>query len=333
MSDTSNAAPRIAVVSVYHNRRDHVVASLRSILDQTHRDIDFVVVDDGSTDDTLERIRSIEDPRLRVIAHANQGFTRSIATAVAATDAPLVAVHGSGDLSHPERLAVQAAALAANPEVPLCATASRNVDAETGRELDVQRFERTRMRREDFLDAPPFTHGSVMFRRDAYDRAGGYDPFFAFSQDWDLWLRMLRGAEGLFIDRILYDRLAQPDGASYNAKKAVRQLLYKYLALALSEMDDAERRATLARAAEHGLEHTLASVSEAVRRDIARRRIKLRLMRRDEPADELLAILDRDYGGMPRGPRLVDAAVSMVAAIGLQDRFLDFVRWVERRRA
>ena len=201
----------VSIVTVYYNRGDVVAESIGSLLSQTHRDIEIIAVDDGSTDETYDRLRAFDDRRLTVVRHQNQGFVGSIRAAVALARGEIVAVHGSGDISHPDRIARQLAVLAQRPEIGVvgCHVENRNllrntstvhrptVGADAGRQLAETNF---------------LMHGEVMFRKRVYDAVGGYRPFFRMAQDRDLWLRMAERTGFHIVPEVLYTRFVRLDG-------------------------------------------------------------------------------------------------------------------------
>jgi glycosyltransferase involved in cell wall biosynthesis len=99
---------RIAVVIPAYNHGRFVGEAVRSVLVQTIDDLELIVVDDGSTDDTLAVVEAIRDPRLRIITQRNGGTHAAINTGLRAVAAPLIAILNSDDAYEPERLARQA---------------------------------------------------------------------------------------------------------------------------------------------------------------------------------------------------------------------------------
>ncbi len=152
-----------------------VGAAVESLLTQTLADLEVIVIDDGSTDPTPEVLAALRDPRLRVERRPRAGLTRSLIRALELARAPLLARLDADDLALPERLARQRQFLDAHPDVGLLGTAAREVDV-TGREVAIVRppVDDAAIRRA-LIRANPFVHSSVIMRRAALDRAGGYD--------------------------------------------------------------------------------------------------------------------------------------------------------------
>jgi glycosyltransferase involved in cell wall biosynthesis len=171
-----------------HNGRPFVEAGVRSILAQSFADFEFVIGDDGSDDGGSEDLRRLAagDPRVRLLRRErSSGLAASANWVVGETRAPIVAIAHADDLSHPERLARQMAVLRDNPDAVLVGTLCEGIDEQARR---VQPAAAWRLR----SGAPfaPFPHTSIAFRRDAFDRVGGYRPEAEYWEDFDLYLRL-----------------------------------------------------------------------------------------------------------------------------------------------
>lgn len=186
--------PRVSAVMSVHNDAQRVESAVRSILGQTFRDLELIVIDDGSTDATPEVLDRLarEDGRLRVVRQDNTGLTRALIRGCELARGEFIARQDSDDWSHPQRIAEQVALLDSDPGIGFVSCAVRYVGPEdeplcvVSRSTDsVQATEGLLQRRQ----GPP-AHGSVMFRRSVYTQAGGYRAPFHFAQDSDLWLRM-----------------------------------------------------------------------------------------------------------------------------------------------
>ena len=184
----------ISVVMPVHNAMPHLDAAVQSILSQTHRNLEFVIFDDGSTDGSSERLREWagKDDRIRLFESPTKlGPAGSSNRVIAHSKAPLIARMDADDVSHPERLARQLELLRQQPDLCLVATACDLIgaDGKQFRGPDVWRL----ARRSWFA---PFAHGSALFRRSAFDAVGGYREQCAFWEDQDLFVRLLAFSEG-----------------------------------------------------------------------------------------------------------------------------------------
>ena len=186
------SAPAVSVLMGVRDGAPWVAEAVASVLEQTLEDLELIVVDDGSADATPDLPAAVRDRRLRVTRQPGAGLTAALARALALARAPLVARLDADDLALPERLARQTAFLAAHPDVGLLGTAAREVDA-GGREIAVVRPpESDGAIRRMLIRRNAFVHSSVMMRRAAAERAGGYDATIPVAQDYDLWMRLSR---------------------------------------------------------------------------------------------------------------------------------------------
>jgi|CXWL01.1.fsa_nt_gi glycosyltransferase involved in cell wall biosynthesis len=212
------AIPEVSVVMSVYNGERYLESGIRCILDQADVNIEFIVVNDGSTDATSQILkeRSAADPRLRVIHQANAGLTKSLILGCSFARGRYIARQDSDDLSMPGRLRNQREFLDRNPDVAMVSswaevigpcdepllTYKRPADADEATEL----LMRKRV-------GPP-GHGSVMFRRDAYERVGGYRALFYYAQDSDLWLRMGMVGKIAYLQAVYYQYRIAADSIS-----------------------------------------------------------------------------------------------------------------------
>lgn len=196
------AAPRLSVVMPARNAAPYVDAAVASILGQRFGDFEFVAFDDGSTDDTRDRLAAwaARDARLRVEGSpVPLGLVGSSNAAVRAARAPLVARMDADDVSHPDRLARQVALLDGRPDAVLVGTLFEGIDARSRR---VRSRDRWRLlRRSPFS---PFPHGSIVFRRAAFDAIGGYRDGTEYWEDLSLYRRLASKGRVLVIPEALY---------------------------------------------------------------------------------------------------------------------------------
>lgn len=185
--------PRVSVIMPAYNCQRFVREAVSSILAQTFRDFEFIIIDDGSTDGTTRELTTLAtgDSRVRLVSRPNTGYTKAINEAMSLATAPLIARMDADDISLPERLALQVAKFDAEPDLVLLGGSFTFID-DAGRQI--RRFtppaDHAELDHLAFTGGNPFCHPLVMFRRDAYDRVGGYDSAFEPSEDIDLWLKL-----------------------------------------------------------------------------------------------------------------------------------------------
>lgn len=187
----SAADPRISVIMSVYNGAPFVCDALESVLRQTFEDLEFIIIDDGSTDGTAQFLDRVADPRVRLLRHAQtKGLTTSLNEGLRLARGQYIARQDADDISAPERLERQVAFLELHPSVGLAGVTPVFVDA-AGRERGIWPVFTDNERLQIHLPrSNGFCHGSVMFRRSCIEVVGTYDETFMLAQDMDLWLRI-----------------------------------------------------------------------------------------------------------------------------------------------
>ena len=226
-------SPAVSVVMSVYNGQRHVAEAIESILGQTFTGFEFIVINDGSTDRSGDILAGYGDPRLRIVTQANQGLTRSLNRALGLSRGRYVARMDADDVSLPTRLERQVGWLDGHPRLGALGTAVSVIDDRgetvpeegqletiTGSDAVAQRL---------IAGHNALIHGSVMMRHEAVERAGGYREAFEYSQDYDLWLRIIEHYDVDNLPQVLYYRRASV--GSTTALAVLRHKQYHALAL------------------------------------------------------------------------------------------------------
>jgi glycosyltransferase involved in cell wall biosynthesis len=204
-----------------------VVRAIESVLAQTHRDLELVVVDDGSSDDTRAVVSAIADPRVRLVSlDANRGAAFARNRGIEATTGDLVAFIDSDDMWHADKLERQIAALESSSErVGLCVC---SMEVELGR----ARY-RVQYRTEE-VDGAVAVGRIVsgvgvgtpcwLARRAALGAAGGFDESLPRMQDYELALRVAARWNVLYMGDVLVTARVGPDSLSASADRYIRAI-------------------------------------------------------------------------------------------------------------
>jgi hypothetical protein len=186
--------PRISMLLVTHDDEAFVGAAIESVLAQTCRDFELVIVDDASTDRSREVAASYRDPRIRLLANpTNRGAGASRNAGLATIASEYVAELDGNDVAVPERLAQQLAYLEAHPETAVVGGQAVLIDV-AGRRIGTFTRPTTDLGiRWCGIFQSPVIHSTVMYRRAiVWDEFGGYEEQFRFGEDFDLWCRLAR---------------------------------------------------------------------------------------------------------------------------------------------
>lgn len=194
MNDAGPSAPHRVAVTVLlpvYDAGEYLLPAVESILTQTFRDFELLLIDDGSRDGAVERLaETVHDPRLRVVRQANAGLAATLNVGLALAQGGIVVRMDADDVARPDRIALQVAALRADPGLVLVGgqltriVGAGHIDAVTRFPLSHDRIVAGLLRREHVL-----SHPAVAFRTDAARAIGGYWAAGP-SEDWDLFLRM-----------------------------------------------------------------------------------------------------------------------------------------------
>jgi glycosyltransferase involved in cell wall biosynthesis len=191
----SRPAPLVSVLMTTYNGERYIRQSIDSILSQSFADLELIVVDDDSSDRTLDILRSYSDSRLTVLRNdSNRGVVASRNRAFAASRGIYVASQDHDDLSRPRRIEKQVAYLDSHKETVLVGTATHAFRAGHVYPItDIAEGDPLMIRWMLHI-ANPITQSSIMFRRAAIESSGG--PFmredYQYSDDYDLYHRLLR---------------------------------------------------------------------------------------------------------------------------------------------
>ena len=242
--------PRVSVLMTTYNGAPFIAQSIESVLAQTWRDFELIVVDDASTDATPNILRGFHDPRLHFIRHAeNKGIVGARNAGFAATTGVYVAALDHDDLSHPERLRRQIAYLDANPSVVLLGTEVRLQSAGRHSAPDHPAAGDPLALRWLLHVDNPLTWSSVMLRGDAVRRLGTFlRPDFELADDFDLYHRLLAIGEIARLNEALTTYSFHPASASYRSATRLDDNAARVLAGAYARWlgDDAAEAAALA---------------------------------------------------------------------------------------
>ena len=199
------AHPKVSVLMTTYNGAAFIRDSVNSVLRQSFRDFELLVVDDCSTDETASILATYADPRLRLVRPAqnvgivgarNLGFSECSGEYIAALD--------HDDLSETDRIAVQSAFLNTHPSVALVGSRVEVFGENWGMPGHYADKTTPMLIRWLLHVINPLVYSSIMFRRDAVRQIGYYmQPEFQYSDDFDLYHRMLLVGDIAYIDCVL----------------------------------------------------------------------------------------------------------------------------------
>ncbi len=228
-------SPLVSVIMPVYNASKYLPEAIEGILNQSFSDFEFIIIDDGSSDDSPKIIRKYvkRDKRIKVLTNKeNRGSVKCRNMGLKLARGKYVAVEDADDVSLPNRLEVQVQYLEDNPQVVLLGTSYHIID-ETGEILTtVEVPTKDKVLRRILLKNNPIDHGSIMFRRKEICRIGGYREEFVYAHDYDLILRALEIGEIHNLSSIHHKWRFRKE--SISAKKFALQTAFSRLARKLA---------------------------------------------------------------------------------------------------
>jgi glycosyltransferase involved in cell wall biosynthesis len=233
----------VSVVMPVYNAEATVHQALDSVRTQTFQSLEIIVVNDGSTDNSLEILR--QQPDIKLLDHSHRGIVPALNDGLTAASGNYIARMDADDLCHPERIEQQASFLDAFPDIGIvgCRVSfSGNREQQAGYAAYVD-WTNSLIDPDDialnrFIESP-FAHPSIMFRRELFEQFGAYRDG-PFPEDYELWLRwMANGVKAAKVDQELLawsdppNRLSRTD-PRYNIA-AFYETKAEYLALWLKK--------------------------------------------------------------------------------------------------
>lgn len=248
-----NSNPKVTVLMSVYNGEKYLHEAIDSILNQTFKNFEFLIINDGSTDETKKILKSYNDPRIIILENeTNIGLTRSLNRGLRIAKGEYIARQDADDISMTERLKKQVSFLERNKNIGLVGTYCYVIN-EKGTMLYKTK---SPLKHENILKfltrGSVFAHGSVIFRKVLLEKVGAYREEFKSSQDYDLWLRFIENTKASCLSEFLYKWRLIP--TSISATQRIQQEEYASLALDFALERKVYGKDTLQKAKETGKE-------------------------------------------------------------------------------
>ncbi len=180
-------APKISVVLPVYNAEQHIKEAVDSILKQSFQDFELLLMNDGSSDNSLQVMQEHygNNEQVQIIDQTNHGLIYTLNKAISLAKGELIARMDADDIAFPERFAKQVALFDADPDLVLCSSSTQNFGAETNLAL---RSDDNDELKALLLFWPPFAHPAAMFKRSAFtEHKVSYDENYKHCEDFALW--------------------------------------------------------------------------------------------------------------------------------------------------
>jgi len=182
--------PLVSVIMPVYNAEKFIRETIESILSQTMRDFEFLIVDDGSSDKSLEIINSYTDPRILVSKNeTNIGYVRTLNKLLEISNGEYIARQDNDDISHPNRLERQVSFLNKHPNIGICGTDAIHFGIKKGR---ISKSHKSKDIKAQMIFDNQIIHPTVLMRRSIFkgENALKYDNKLCPAEDYALWFEI-----------------------------------------------------------------------------------------------------------------------------------------------
>ena len=197
------------LMPVYNTKEEYLRASIESILNQTFKNFEFIIVNDGSTNNVEEVILSYKDDRIKYFKQENQGIVRALNNAWSKASGKYIARMDSDDIAYPERFAKQIKFLEENPEYSLIGSWAKIIPAKNIIKLpqDIKIM--------DLLADCMFVHPSIMFNKADFEKFNiRYESGFDYVEDYCFYARAIKCLKMTNLQEVLLDYRVYPENSS-----------------------------------------------------------------------------------------------------------------------
>lgn len=213
--------PLVSIIISIYNDEKFIKKSINCLLNQTYKNIEIIVINDGSTDKSQKILKEFEKNYKNIYLINNKkniGLTKSLNIGIKKSKGKYIARQDCDDISYTERISRQVAFLEKNKEIALCGTQRKIVDARMSKKYrDFLPLEYCQIRKKALL-FNPFFHSSIMIRKKILYRVGLYNEKFTYVQDLELWSRIIFRYKTANLKNILCRKYISKERISFDKK-------------------------------------------------------------------------------------------------------------------
>lgn len=196
---------KISVIMPVYNGEEYIKNTVESVLGQTFSDFEFIIIDDGSTDNTLNILKNFSDNRIKILNQNHGGIVKALNLGIKESQGEYIIRIDADDICISNRFEKLITYMNENPNVSVCGSWVRKIDKEGNviGELKYPPIDHKDIKRYAILHNP-FIHPSVIVRKKVFDKVGLYKNF-KHNEDYELWTRVLKVGRGHNIPEFLID--------------------------------------------------------------------------------------------------------------------------------
>ena len=231
---------RISVIMSVHNGEKYIEESVKSILNQTYKNYEFLIIDDASTDKTFQILKKFvkKNKKIKIFKNFKRlGLTKSLIKLIAKARGKFIARLDADDISLKNRLKIQKNWLTkSNSNALIGSSAFKiNENSEIIGKFNLENLDHDKLI-DKLLFKNYFLHSTVMFRKEFYEKSGGYNSKYIFAQDYDLWCKISKIGRIKNLDMNLVSLRIHPKSISIINRK--KQSLNALLISCLNKLDN-----------------------------------------------------------------------------------------------
>lgn len=225
-----NVKPLISVVMPAHNAGKHIETAVESVLSQTFKRLELIVVNDASTDKTHAKLKTLakKDSRIRIVNNKTRlNIAGTLNKGIAAARADIIARMDADDISMPDRLELQYELIQSSRRI--AAVGANIVIMDTGeKDIATRNYpETSRELKACLFKYSPFAHPVVVFRKGMFEEVGQYNPKYSPTEDLDLWFRLGVKYEFRSIPKLLLRYRLDEKSSSHSIIRSLEILVFR----------------------------------------------------------------------------------------------------------
>lgn len=220
--------PKLSVIMPVYNEQRYLRGAIESILNQTFTDFEFIIIDDGSVDDSSEIIKSYQDTRIRFFKSEHKRIVNQLNFGIANSRAPLIARMDADDFSENRRLEKQYNFLLANPDVDIVGTNFTSIN-ESGKVIGNKKYPENHSDIKFMMPVESAVcHPSVLIRKKIFENLNWYKIEYEPAEDHELFLRLIKAGNKFYnIQEPLHRYRLYPNSNMREKIKKQNALSYK----------------------------------------------------------------------------------------------------------
>lgn len=225
-----NSNPLVSVIMPAYNSEKYISEAIESILDQSFKDFEFIIIDDGSTDETWDIIQKYKMKNQRIIAVKNEinlKMTKALNKGINLARGEYLVRMDADDWSYPYRIKAQVEFMQHNPNIVVSGGSIEVCDERLVVKNKRKYPNSDKDVRKKIFRYNPFAHPSTIFRKDKVLEVGKYDERLPLTQDYDLYFRLGKVGKFANLDRVLIKLRNHPKSSSMSMEKDQERIAIK----------------------------------------------------------------------------------------------------------